>query len=513
MTASPGVEGRTDPAEGAEALEVSGDGGPATHQRAWVGAALIWAVVMAAQLLLVYVPEPAGIADNGDSTRTLCSIRFYMAQPPADFERLNDWVIADAYEVDDKTCTYDLPTSWWHRIFGVVDTLTGASETTPLKIGNVALVNMVLVATAMAAVGTVIAATRSARFWLVAGLALIVLDVAFLGYARSWYTEPAGFVSMLAAVAAVMALARPTTKVSWAAVALTVLATVGLTLAKVQGVMLALPVVVVSLAALLPFVKRVAGLVAIGAIVVAYIGSAVVVWSDQPEWMQNVNRYHSVLAGVAVHADYSTQALKDLGMNPGLARYTGKGWWDPKAGREDPAFWEDYDQTSLANVGRYYVTHPKVGARAVGAGISASFEMRPDYLGSYDIGSAHEPREQACRWCGFSSLASDLRPVSAVVIGAMHVLAAAGLVRALRTKREPKSVPVFQLAVVGVVSIAWYDLAVIPAVVGDGTYELVKHTIFGSYAMGICLWALVGQMMLRRRLKRRAAFDLGQPTA
>jgi hypothetical protein len=95
----------------------------------------------------------------------------------------------------------------------------------------------------------------------------------------------------------------------------------------------------------------------------------------------------------------------------------------------------------------------------------------------------------------------------------MHVLAAAGLVRALRTKREPKSVPVFQLAVVGVVSIAWYDLAVIPAVVGDGTYELVKHTIFGSYAMGICLWALVGQMMLRRRLKRRAAFDLGQPTA
>lgn len=464
----------------------------------WATAVPTWFAAMAAQLLLIFVGGPVGLADNGDSTRTLCSVGFYMEQPADGSQRLNDWVISNAYQVDENTCGNDLPTSWWHRIFGLADTLTGASETSPLRIGAVGLINMMLVSTAMASIGAAFDTSRRWSLALAAGLCMFILDIAFLAYARSWYTEPAGFVSMLFGVAAILMLTRPAGgAVPWGGVAASVVATLGLTLAKLQGVILALPLVVLTCIVVWPYLRKAAGVVALVVVLGTYIASAWVIWSDQPEWMQNINRYHSVLVGVAVHAPYSTQALSDLGMDPGLARYTGKGWWDPEAGRNDPAFWAGYDRTSLSNVAKYYVTHPETGLRAIGSGVSASFEMRPDYLGNYAANTSHEAREHACRWCGFSTVTNWLRPISGVVVVAFHVLALVGLVLAGRARRAGRGLVVwFQLSVVAAVAILWYDLAVIPAVLGDGTYELIKHTVFGSYALGVCAWSLIGQAVV-----------------
>ena len=452
---------------------------------------ITWAVLLLTQLGLLYLSQPVGLADNGDGIRTLCSISYSVYPPGAGPFIFGRWVLPEAQRVSPPTCDMDLPVSWQYEVFDVAQVTTTSASEGPLKLGAVTVFNAALTAGALTAIVALLRRGRRRSLISVVLLSIFVFDIAFLAYARSWYTEPAGFVSMLVGTASVVWLAQAGRReIPWGGVALASIAIVGLTLAKAQGVAMALALVVLVVVRLWPHRRVLLSVSGMVAVVVVYLGTAWFVLSSQPEWMDNANRYHSVFRGVTVYSDYSTVALSDLGMQPGLAKYSGKGWWDPGAGHEDPAFWEDYDKTALSNVVRYYLVHPRFAARAIGAGVSASFEMRPDYLGNFDVGSGEPARATTCRLCLFSAGAHRLQAISGLIVIGLH---ADALIAAIRRRSLPVVSAPFSDAPLTVewVALAWYDLAVIPASIADGNFEIVKHTVFASFALGIAVWGLL----------------------
>ena len=457
-----------------------------TRARTWL---LVWILVFCTQLAVIYVPKPIGLADQGDSRRTLCSIGFRMDRPGEGGECWNDWVVPRAYPA---TCVDDVPTSWWHRVLGLGAVLSRADDTRPLQLDAVALLNSVLIATAISSMAIFLRSGLAGALLISAGLCALVIDIAFVSYARSWYTEPAGFVGMLAGVTAVVALlAVPCRQFPASGVVLGALSVVLLTFSKVQSVGLA-SVLVLLIGARLAFcARRRLSVASVVMLVGIYVVSVSVMWSDQPNWMQQANRYNSVFLGVAVHADYAVAALDDLDINPSLAKYRGRGWWSEESASQDPLFWQDYDKTTLVSVAEYYARHPRYLARAVTSAVSASFEARTDYLGNYDIGSGSPARSLACRWCAFSSLLRCLRAWATTVVGFTHVIVAVAALTAIRKRERPSRRLRAQLAAAAGLGIVWYDLVVLPAAVADGTYEQTRHTVLATFAFALCFWALI----------------------
>ncbi|MBW3575448.1 MAG: hypothetical protein KY450_11365 [Actinobacteria bacterium] len=207
-----------------------------------------------------------------------------------------------------------------------------------------------------------------------------------------------------------------------------------------------------------------------------------------------MNNHNLVFHTLLVDSPEPEAVLRSLDVPEELVRYRGTGYFDPVAqGKlEDPQYQEFQSEVDRRDLVVYLATHPDHWPKLVEAGAEAVAELRPDYLSNYPtprpagdrLAPRPNPTERLFGW-----LAPVSWPLFPVVWLAAMVGGAVALFRR-SSQRDARA-----LGAVCFLLGATAASQVVIAVVGDGYYELVKHTVLSGYATAMLFAVAAGALV------------------
>ncbi len=457
-----------------------------------------------AALLQLFLGQDVGLADNGDGFRLMCHFDLLKA---AD-------VIASPlvlnYDPQPYGCPPDLvypssqtwlvrPALWVYRL------RYGASAGFDLRyLGPVhsALFGLLLAGLYLALPGR-----RSVRALTTALAGVLLADITFVTYFVSPFSEPATFLGLLGLVAATAWYVRAR-RIPVLAVAAVVAATGFLVLAKSQTFVFAVLVAPILLsrtvdAGPLRGVWR-GRVIPAGACAVLLATSGAYLLK-QPAFADRVHNHHVVFFTLLVDSPDPESTLRSLGAPTGLVRYRGTGYFDPQvAGKDEDVEYREFQRVvNPRQLVLYLASHPRHWVPLVRAGAQAVSELRTPYLSNYPTPHPQDellaPRPNPVERL-FGAVAPASWPALPLVwLAAMIVGAVALFRRSWCSEARALGAVCYLLAATALSQ-------VLVALVGDGYYELVKHTVLAGYASALLLAVGSGALVSAagRSLRRRA---------
>lgn len=440
-----------------------------------------------AQLL---VPSAIGLADNGDYYRLTCLLG----------------VAADVPEAAPRLWTY------WVPSFRPVP---ATAECVPLMTSQTPLLRLVQALSPGAGLDLrVVGALHAcllgllvagivrglpARVRLVGGvlLGLVLLDTGRLVYLSSAYSEPVSLLGLLLLLAGVLAIWRRPPQV--ASGVLVGLLALPLVLSKPQNAPLALAVagaLVLRCLGARAGRRRTAVAALAGGALLGVAGLSV---QAVPEDLVRPNSYNIVFYEVLAFSADPERDAAELGLPPALARYRGTQYFQEPNARSDPAFAGFYDRVGPREIVLFYVRHPSRAMELYARAARASFDVLPDYLGTYDLGSGRAEYAQACRGCPVTWAADRLTGLAPVLLPALWlgaVVVAVALRRRPGAHADDRALGETVLLLVVIVLLGFGA-----ATLGSGDYELAKHLFLPS--VGSTLLLALGTCCLLRLLALR----------
>jgi hypothetical protein len=316
------------------------------------------------------------------------------------------------------------------------------------------------------------AAFRRSALWLVPALALVLCDNAYVVYFNSLYSEAATlvFLPMLLGTGLLLASkAQP----SHAHLLAFFAAAIGFTMAKMQNVTMALPLLL--FAGWLFAVHREArvrrGLVLGCVALLATAGTQVAL---NPAYMTRCNQYSAVFNGVLRDSPTPRDDLDALGLDPGYATLAGTDFFmaDLPVDVNGEAFRRGFfERVSHAAVLRFYLTRPARLTYQLDAAARRGFMLRPDYLGNFTRATGLPAATKSDRYSLWSRFKRDRLPHTLPLVLGWGLALAAWLLAALwRAERTDRSRAIFLLAGLAMLAIAFAT-----PVLGDGQNDLDKH--------------------------------------
>ena len=299
-------------------------GGLRTRRSEIIVAIAMGIVVTVLSLAQLFAGEDIGLHDNGDGWRVWC----HMGRGVYGLEEFTFTSEAGSA----PNCPYRPAYSQWAfassmdpiiRVAIDVDAaVTGSSDETDIRtLGVLGSLAFGVIAAAAVLVFPGPLPARAA----VIGLAMILwLDVGFLSYLNSYYSEAAAFVGGVALVVALAGHFRWPGIISVIAVVVTALVA---SMAKPQTLAILAPLVVVLIAA--PLLRGggkrglIASVVGSGVLVVAallYMQSYGAVYAE-------INAYDTLFTAALVESDDPAADLETLGLPPSFLPYVGTGYW------------------------------------------------------------------------------------------------------------------------------------------------------------------------------------------
>ncbi|MBW3548431.1 MAG: hypothetical protein KY452_09900 [Actinobacteria bacterium] len=490
-----------------EATSPLTEGGDAPGRRRRLGepgvATCVALVGVVAAFFQLFWGEHIGLADNGDGFRLMCHFDLarrvdvlqsrvvlhyapvtYGCRPEVAYVSSQQWLawpVVRAYQLRYES-GFDL------RALGVLHS---------------ALFGLLLAALYRALPGP-----RRARVVAVVVAGVLLADVAFVAYFVSPFSEPAAFLGLLAVVAATAWYVRAA-GTPWLPLVLLTLATVFLVLAKSQTFVFALLVVPVLLSRTVetrmlsgPWRGRVAPAAA-GVVLLATAAGNLL---QQPSFFAEVNNHNLVFHTLLVDSPDPESVLRSLGVAEDLVRYRGTGYFalEPRQRDVDAQYQQFHRQVDRRDLLVYLATQPRHWPQLLGAGAEAVSELRPEDLSNYPtprprddrLAPRPNPTERLLGW--LAPVSWPLLPVvwlAALVAGALALFR-----RSMGTEGRALGAACYLLGAAALSQ-------VVIAVVGDGYYELVKHTVLSGYATALLLAVGAGALAsaLGRRLPRRRA--------
>lgn len=426
---------------------------------------LLTALLAVAQLL---TPPAVGLADNGDYFRLTCQLRVQADVPPAAPFRFTVWVPHYRPQDADSPRCVGLRSSELPLLRLGQALSPGRGPDLDLRI--VGLMQAVLLGALVAAV--VLGLPGSARLRLLCGalLAVVLLDTGRLVYLASAYSEPASLLGLLLLLAAALwAFRRPPSALTSAAVCL---AALPLVLSKPQNAPVAAVVAVAVLLRHLLGRRSWRSLLAPSVAAVLLLGVAVGFVRTVPGELVAPNTYNVVFFEVLRFSDHPARDAVELGLDPELAKWAGTNYFNSPNALADPAFAGFYDRVGPADVVLFYARHPARALSLYARAARDSFEVLPDYLGTYPPSAGKAEFSQACRGCPVTWAGQATRAAAPVLLPLLWLGAALACLALLRRRRSPADAA---LAGTTLLLTALTVLLFATAVVGSGDYELVKH--------------------------------------
>ncbi len=431
-------------------------------------------------LVQLFWGQDVGLADNGDGFRLMCHLGLlktvdvigsplvlqyapvgYGCAPALEYLSSQEWLVRPAH--------------WAYRLrYGS----QAGFDLRALGLAHVALFGALLGSLYLALPGR-----RPARALATAIAGFLLADITFVTYFVSPFSEPATFLGLLAVAAATAWYVRSERSLGLPLVLL-VAATGFLVLAKSQTFVFALLVAPVLLSRKVE-VRRLTGPWSGRAIPAAACTVLLVVaganLAQQPAFFAKVNKHHVVFFTLLVDAPDAGSALRSLDVSPALIRYRGTGFFDPEvADKEEDADYQEFQRiVDRRKLVTYLATHPRHWGPLLQSGAEAVSQLRTDYLSNYPAPHPQEPL-LASRPNPTERLLSSVGRVSWPLLPLVWL--AAMIAGAFVLLRRSSNLEVRALGAIFYLLGATALSQVLISLLGDGYYELVKHTVLAGYA-------------------------------
>ncbi|UKA50894.1 hypothetical protein LFT48_05010 [Arthrobacter sp. FW305-123] len=461
--------------------------------------ALITGVLSAlAMIVRLFVPGPAGMADQGDGHALLCSLGVSNVRPwdYGEFTRFiyPNWV---PHEFAGEACgaagsgealyASQLAFLWLGKL---ITPILGWGP--GLDTRAVGVVCCLVFGALMAALVAVLPGRASFRILIAALVTVVMADGVFAGFFVSPYPEAAAFLGTLGLMVALLHYWNGRGN-RWLAVAWVVVAGIFTIAAKPEMVSW-LPLVALALLWLpegpsrrsgrrLPqknwWRKRILPLTAVVAIAVMSVG----ILSLQPKRTTEINLYNAVFAELLPHSPVPEEDLAWLGLDPGFLASSGTTVASPKSAALNPKFHEFQERIGPAKLAGFYASHPE---RLIGMGergITALLTPELGYVGSFMEGQGQEPFAKDRRFPVVLGLYTAMKAVPVALVALQLLTLMLGLAVAFRKKAG-----VGRLAVV-VVLAGWLQFWVVMMV--SGQPEIYRQLIVPGFLGALCVPLLV----------------------
>ncbi|MDI2034865.1 hypothetical protein [Paenarthrobacter nitroguajacolicus] len=501
------------------------------------GVAMIAGLVSAAIMVIrLLIPEPVGMADQGDGHGLVCSLGV-MNQRPWDYAGFTKYIHP----------------GWVpHQFFGEGCGANGTGEPyyssqllflwlgkllTPLlgwgpglDTRAVGIVCCVVFGLLIAALINVLPGRTWFRLLIAALVTGVMADGVFADFFVSPYSEPAAFLGILAVSVALLNYWNGRGP-RWLALLLVVLATAFTFAAKTQMVAW-LPVIALALlwqpwrrgttdggpvavdvsqgdAPLADAGRRRPrwrALVLPATAVLLLAAFSVAFLNAQPKRFSEVNLYNAVFVELLPYSPTPEADLDWLGLDPGFINAMDTTIASPRSAVYNPRYLQFQEQISLGKIVGFYATHPERLVTMGERGITAMLTPELGYVGSYLEGSEHGPYEKERRFPAVLGLFSGLKAAPVAFVGMQLVTLLLGLAVSFRKRSA-----VGRLAVILVLG-GWLQFWAVMLNGGQG--EIYKNMIIAGFVAALCVPLLValisilasdpGKALAQKRRGRRA---------
>lgn len=463
-------------------------------------------------LLVLFVPRPIGLADNGDEGRLPCHLGLIPNYVWGQTQYMNSanfrW--KPGAPPDGLNCGARSSAIVPLRVAAAMSRLLPGRPALDTRVAGVLQSLSFGVA-----IGLIVAGLpRRRRLRVVGGILLVAVcsDVAYLTYFSTAYAEPTGFVAFLATVGLIMIGWRPDGRRGPLWVGATVLAASTVVIAKPQYAALAVVfAVAIGLAHRSAARRSLTRALALGGAALVLVVGVVSIRSN-PSQFRRINLYNAYFTELLGHSPDPAADLAEFGLPPSWRKLAGTNYFDRPRTVQSKAFSRFYDDVGYGTLTRFYAEHPSRTLHLVARGLLDGADPRVPYLGMFPYSRAHPERERTCRWCPISALGRLARPLTPVGgpllwIGAVSV--AVVELRGRRSSGPQRRGPVRdpELAVGILVTAASSLLLFATSVIGDGV-EITKHLYLAQGAfvlMSVLTIVTVADRIAEQRIRRLEA--------
>jgi hypothetical protein len=495
-------------------------------------ALLVAAAVTTAALLQIFLGPDLGLADNGDGRRVLCGADL---QPPP-LSTAFTVVVFDLHPLTDPArggCNaaasrYSTSQIVLVGAVRVADDLFSGPGTDLRTVGAVVAV---LFGLGVGGLYLALSGGRTIRLLTVAGASALLLDVSYLHYFSSPFSEAAGILGAL-----------------WTTVALARLASRPLGFGPLLAVLLSTTLLVTAKSQLTPLVAIVVLLVGLriwqhhrarraeptaetipaedsedagpaprrrwrpGPVLLAWLliaallgGSGLQLLYQGPEF-HRANLHNLVLFTLAPLSGDAAGTLTELGLDPSLAQYSGTSAFNAGIPVDNRAYQRFREDAGRGAVVEYLAGHPGIALTMLEAGLDQVTQPRTPYLSEIRDPGATAPVLATGRYAPATALLLDLQPYSWPWFPvAWVVLVAWGGVLAVRRGIRGLDLRSWGYALLFCALAA--PAQVVIALLGDGYYELAKHELYVSWFSWLALALAVGSLLSALLHRRSPAAD------
>jgi len=474
-----------------------------TNRFAVAAAVLAAATILSIQL---FVPPVIGLADNGDFDRVMRSVGLEYASS-ARAERYVNWALTKFRRVapDPGSRAYASSEAPLAAVAVAFADRFGATRTFDMRF--LAAVHVVLL---LLAIGLLVASTRELAPWVqwlaAAMLVLLFTDVGYAAPLNSMYTQVAGFLFFMVKTGiAAVAIRRGGTSRGqlFAYFILAALFVMSKPQESIHGLLLALLGLSLGRATLRGFWRQ-------PAVWLAAALCALSLWyyRGTPSWLRELALYNTLFRELIPQSPDAGRDLAELGLDPDLARYSGRSPYPPDSPFHEPAFRAQvFPQYGYGAMLRFYLRHPARLAKLILRGTESAFQLRPVGLANYAQDSGRAPRTQTDRFAWWSRARGRLEKGAplwlALLLGGNLVAAAAGYRSA--TDREK----MFRRSVAILAALAAVEFLV--AVLADILGDLARHLFVFHAMVDVLIVVDVGWIAVT--LSRRWAIARGRAAA
>ena len=482
-------------------------------------AAALGVLAAAAAAVVLFAGADLGFADNGDGQRFTCRLGI---EPTRSLQHVSAWFEHRPASAGVREwCALpgtQAPSSWALLLRPVVAVATALTGGYDLRWTGV----LVCLLTGSLSAAAVLAwrARALPAALLTAPLVLVACDTTFLAYASAPYADPGAF---LALTAFVVLLLRAAGREAARGRDLLALGAVGAVLVSVKAQVVTLAAVVVAV--LLVELWRGRRVPARGrgaagaAAAVAVVAAAGAVLAGQGGDYWRTNQYNLLFATVLHDSPDPAATLRELGLDPALARWAGTQIWDPVNALAAPGYPRAHAEFGRADLLAHYVRHPSLVspllAEAARQLADPHVTRQADTVVPEEerVGAPAPGRGRAVHGDGAgAAVLSVVGPAGWPGFVLLWVLgAAAGAWLWLRAR----AAALRQWGAALAVCAASGAVLAATAVLGDGYAEIRKHLVHAAYATALELALLAGGAVvaaLHLRARRgavRAAADAG----
>jgi len=132
-----------------------------------------------------------------------------------------------------------------------------------------------------------------------------------------------------------------------------------------------------------------------------------------PSQLTNLSAYHSMTRGVLMTADNPEQALKEFSINPQYAVLTGTSYYQaisPETMNSEAMKRDFFKRVNPTGVAIYYLANPGQLYEMLNRSVDSSFNIRPSWLGNYEISQGYPPGTKTYFFTGWSYLKANHLP-------------------------------------------------------------------------------------------------------